>query len=63
MTEEEGPETAPSAYRRAVGSLDHRTVRHWALSNGIEVSRTGGIPRFVFDLYREAQVSPRPRRP
>lgn len=31
-----------------------REVRVWALANGIAVARTGGLPRFAFDLYLAA---------
>ena len=31
-----------------------REVRAWARDHGIRVARTGGLPRFVYDLYRAA---------
>jgi len=34
--------------------LSTREVRAWALANGIAVARTGGLPRFAFDLYLAA---------
>lgn len=37
-------------------------VRAWALANGIEVARHGGLPRFVYDLYLDAQAAVGPRR-
>lgn len=30
-------------------------IRAWARDHGIPVARTGGLPRFVYDLYRAAQ--------
>lgn len=56
-------ERGPTPFQEASRSLDARTVRTWALRNDIAVSTTGGIPRFVYELYRAAQDRPGPPPP
>ena len=45
-----------SSFRRSVEQHDAAAVRRWAWSCGMQVSRTGGLPRYVYELY-EAQLS------
>jgi hypothetical protein len=49
-------------FRRHADRYDAAAVRSWALSQGIEVSRTGGLPRFVYDLF-EAELAVTPDGP
>jgi hypothetical protein len=44
--------------------LDGAQVRAWAIARGLAVSRTGGLPRFVYELYAtEKQAAPDPPAP
>jgi hypothetical protein len=45
-------------FRRLSTAHPASDVRAWALHRGIEVSRTGGLPRFVYELY-EAELTAR----
>lgn len=51
------PEDRPRVSGRGAGPgrPPVREIRAWARDNGIQVARTGGLPRFVYDLYQAAQ--------
>lgn len=40
-----------TSYDAVRAGRDSSVVRAWALARGIEVSTTGGLPRFVYELY------------
>jgi hypothetical protein len=44
-----------AGFREVARTHDAATVRAWARSAGIEVSPTGGLPRFVYELYLAAR--------
>ncbi|SDE07776.1 Lsr2 family DNA-binding protein [Nocardioides lianchengensis] len=46
--------SAPTPYDEARAGTDTRLVRAWALQQGIQVAPKGGLPRFVYELYRRA---------
>lgn len=57
--EQEGDQ-AEASYRRSTTDFqrlarrhDAALVRSWARAHGIEVSPTGGLPRYVYDLYEQ----------
>lgn len=61
MNDESHPDPAPAAtsgFREAAASCSTRAVRTWALAHGIEVAPTGGLPRFVYELYLAAHGAP-----
>ncbi len=43
----------PTDFQRLSRRHDAALVRAWARSCGIEVSPTGGLPRYVYDLYEK----------
>lgn len=45
--------STPTPYDEARAGTETRLVRSWALQQGIEVAPTGGLPRFVYELYRK----------
>jgi hypothetical protein len=47
----------PSAYGRARAARRACDVRAWARANGLDVAPTGGLPRFVYEMYAAAQAT------
>lgn len=49
---------AERPFRQLARAHDAPAVRAWAFARGIELARTGGLPRWVYDLYeQDAQTS------
>lgn len=48
MSATEDPATT---FQSLATTYDASVVRAWAIERRIEVSRTGGLPRFVYELY------------
>jgi hypothetical protein len=45
------------SYSLLLGAVSASEVRTWALENGIQVSPTGGLPRFAYLLFMRARES------
>lgn len=46
-----------AAFRGLTAAYPAAAVRAWALLRGLEVSHTGGLPRFVYELYAAEQTN------
>jgi hypothetical protein len=45
------PEPDAVPFAELVRACDTGAVRAWARAEGLQVSRTGGLPRFVYEDY------------
>ncbi|SDD94275.1 hypothetical protein SAMN05421872_112175 [Nocardioides lianchengensis] len=48
------PTDAPATFRSLASTCTASEVRAWALAHDMAVARTGGLPRYVYDLYLAA---------
>jgi hypothetical protein len=57
-----GVPTATTSFQTLATTYDAAVVRAWAIEQQIEVSHTGGLPKFVYELYAAAlaQGTPAP---
>jgi hypothetical protein len=49
-----GVPTATTSFQTLATTYDAAAVRAWAIEQQIEVSHTGGLPKFVYELYAAA---------